>query len=867
MAFFTSIGAAIFGAGTFLAAAATAVLKLAVGIGLSLLAQSLAGKPKGPEFSINGTIQGGGDLPRSIIFGEYNTAGSLVWANTWGQDGDTKNAHLTQVIAVSDVPVKGLLAVWVNGEKVTFDQGNYDKSWGYRVNEYKKDGDNLWVKFYDGTQTNADSFLNNTCSNQNRQWSTKRVGRGVAYVIVTARVSKQMFSGMPSFKFDIDGAKLYDPSRDSSVGGVGNQRLVSPETWGGDGDYLPAVQMYNILLGVNYGNRWLYGFQGVSQARLPSAHWIAQINKCRKPVSAAVALEPQYRSGMELPVDVASSGAFEALLSACQGKISDVGGMLYLYCGDPELPLTSITDGDIITTNGQSFTPFFGLADTINGISAKWPSREDAWNIKTAPPLYRTDLEAKHGGRRLMADVELVAVPYAEQVQRLMRSSLLSAQRARRHTISLPPAFWAYCIPGATISWTSVRNGYINKLFQIDGVIDGANLEVMIDITEVDPSDYGWDSASDFVPPVDGAVGPMRPEPLPIIGFGALADVAQDSNGNNRRCAIRLFWDGSLNAIDFVDYEVRLTSTLEIIDTGRATEFSRASVLIAPGTLLPNEDYQVRGIYGTYDGNSPFLWSSWIAVKTLDIRFGPLDLYPIDLEQFSQGLEETLKWQFDAIRWATEELDRQGKIMADGQSGTYADRQQLRRELTSTAGNIKASYTEAITVATGPGSAIVTRIEELSVKVDNDIANAIDLLQTEITTLDGVVTATANAVTALDVEVGRFSANGLFRVTAEATPIGALSRIGLSASATEAGSTVSASLFIDAIAGGVSRVVINADQFIITNGTDSQVPFTFIGGQATMMAARINEVTAGVLRSPDGRFVIDLAGGYLRISD
>ena len=120
MAFFTAIGAAIFGAGTFLAGIATAVLKLAVGIGMNLLAQSLAGKPKGPQFSINGTIQGGGDLPRSIIFGEYATAGSLVWANTWGKDGDTKNAYLTQVIAVSDLPVKGYGSPWVNGEKVTF---------------------------------------------------------------------------------------------------------------------------------------------------------------------------------------------------------------------------------------------------------------------------------------------------------------------------------------------------------------------------------------------------------------------------------------------------------------------------------------------------------------------------------------------------------------------------------------------------------------------------------------------------------------------------------------------------------------------------------------------------------------------------
>lgn len=863
MAFFTAIGAAVFGAGTFLAGVATAVLKLAVGIGMNLLAQSLAGKPKGPEFSINGSLQGGGDLPRSIIFGEYATAGSLVWTNTWGSDGDTKNAYLTQVIAISDLPIKGYGSPFVNGEKVTKGAVEFN---GTVINEYIKDGKpTLWMRFYDGTQTTADPLLTGRASNGNRSWGSNRIGRGVAYVVVTALVSKQMFSGIPTFKFEVDGARLYDVSRDSTAGGVGTQRLADPSTWGGDGDYLPVVQMYNILMGLRYNGDWLYGFQGMSQARLNSANWIAQINKCRAIINGASGQEPTYRSGMELPVDVASSGAFEALLSACQGKIADVGGVFHIYVGAPEAPDFAINDGHIIVTTGQSFTPFFGLADSINGISAKWPSREDGWNVKTAPPLYRTDLEALHGGRRLMADVELTAVPYAEQVQRLMRSSLLTAQRARRHTFSIGPEFWAYCVPGAVFSWTSERNGYVNKLFQIDGVVDGANLEVMIDVTEVDPSDYNWNSSTDYTPPVDGALGPMRPAPMPIIGFGALPGVVQDSNGNNRRCAIELFWDGSLAGVDFVDYEVRLASDLSYVDTGRAIDFSRGSILIAPGTLLPNTGYQVRGCYGTYDGNSPFEWSAWIPVTTLDIRLGPLDIYPFDVESFNRDVTDMWKWQNDALRYVQEELDRQGKIMADGQSGTYADRQQLRRELTSTTGNITASYTEAITVATGPGSAIVTRIEDLSAKVDNDIAQAIDSLSAEISTVEGQVTAVANAVTALDVEVGRFSANGLFRVTTEATPTGALSRIGLSASATESGSTVQAALFIEAIAGGTSRVIINADGFYVTNGSDSVNPFVFTGGIAYMQNARIGNVIFDQLSSANNKLIIRGSGNLADI--
>src|SRR6185503_15334343 len=77
-------------------------LKTAVGIGLSLAAQALAGKPKGPEektFSLATNLQGGGDLSKSFIVGRAATGGSLVWVNTWGRDGKSPNAWLTQVIA------------------------------------------------------------------------------------------------------------------------------------------------------------------------------------------------------------------------------------------------------------------------------------------------------------------------------------------------------------------------------------------------------------------------------------------------------------------------------------------------------------------------------------------------------------------------------------------------------------------------------------------------------------------------------------------------------------------------------------------------------------------------------------------------
>ena len=62
MALFTAIASAVTAVGAWvgsLGIIGSALLKTAVGIGLNVLAQSLAGKPKDPTFSINTTIQGG----------------------------------------------------------------------------------------------------------------------------------------------------------------------------------------------------------------------------------------------------------------------------------------------------------------------------------------------------------------------------------------------------------------------------------------------------------------------------------------------------------------------------------------------------------------------------------------------------------------------------------------------------------------------------------------------------------------------------------------------------------------------------------------------------------------------------------------
>ncbi|MCP8894306.1 hypothetical protein KYK29_05140 [Shinella daejeonensis] len=647
MAIFSGLSAIVGGllGGTFLSGIGGAILKIAVGIGINLLAAAISGQdaPKPQEFGIQGSIRAGGDIPRSFPLGWTATAGSLVYANEWGTEGGTPNAYFTQVISISDLPINGLVAVWVNGVKVTLD-GTADPEKGSPVLEYRVNGkDHLWVKFHDGTQTVADSFLTDRVSTTERPYGEDRIGYGVAYAICTARINDQLFTGFPEYRFEVNGAKLYDPSKDSTKpGGSGSQREGNPSTWGGDGDHLPAVQIYNLLRGIRYDGEWFYGLQGMSAARLPASNWVSRIKYCRAVVNGS----PRYRSGGEIPVSARMADTVPNLLTACQGRLSEAGGTYTLLLGASDASVATITDGDILSTEEQSFSPFFGLAETINGISATYPSPAEGWNKKTAPPRYNAQFETEDGNRRLMADVSLDFVPYKVQVQRLTKSALAEARRARRHTFTLPPAFWPL-EPGDFVTLTSARNGYSNKKFRVDGVVDKENLDVIVDITEVDPSDYDWNQSTDYRDEPDGRLIKNPPKPQTIADWFASAAAIDDSSGAGRRPAIRLSWDGDVDDVVAVQFQVRHQGI--IIYRGRSDDVPAGSILISQG-LLPDDDYQVRGRYIPASPRET-TWGGWLPVHTLDLRLGTNDILDEAITELklADRAVSSLKIQLEAI--------------------------------------------------------------------------------------------------------------------------------------------------------------------------------------------------------------------------
>uniref|UniRef100_A0A939S5N4 Tip attachment protein J domain-containing protein n=1 Tax=Bradyrhizobium barranii subsp. barranii TaxID=2823807 RepID=A0A939S5N4_9BRAD len=445
--------------------------------------------------------------------------------------------------------------------------------------------------------------------------------------------------------------------------------------------------------------------------------------------------EPSYRTGGQVNVNAQLANAIEAFLTGCQGRISEIGGFYKIHLGAPDSPTFTFSDGDILSTETQVYRPFFSLADSVNGIQATYPDPDQGWNTATAPPYPSPDselaetLKARDGSRQLMADPAFDFVPYAEQAQRLQKSALDEAQRARTHTLSLPPAFWIV-EPGDVGEWTSQRNGYDAKQFRVDAMVDRANLDVILSLTEVDPSDYDWDSDADFAPVTGGGTISNPPAPQPIDNFDAQKYILVDADGIGRRPAILISWNAQ-PGISAVQFEVRLASDGSSVTRGRSDRPTAGNMIITT-SILPATHYQVRG---QFVPSSPrdMLWSDWVDVTTDDIRFSLAD-FDAALNAEVITIRDALS---DQIR---EAINRMASVASDVAARAPLDKQSVRSQLAARAADALAQIDDVRTVAVTTEAAYASFSTTASATWGSTTA-FVENSATAIATLDGYAAA------------------------------------------------------------------------------------------------------------------------------
>jgi Putative phage tail protein len=604
---FAAIGAiattvtSAFAAGGFFT---TVVGRLILAVALSALQRALTPKPREPGIKTKVT-QTGGTNPQAFPLLKYATAGTHACPPmSHGSVGKTPNAYLTFVVVLSDVAGATLSRYMINGQYVTLG-GVADPDYGLPVtgnyNGY------AWIKVYTGTQTAADPMLLSRYGiYPERPWTSDMIGRGLVYAICTFRYNRELFPGLPRVKFEMNGIPLYDPRKDTTVGGSGAHRFNNKATW--EPSVNPEVAVYNVLRGISLDDGSVYGGNFPAED-VPLASWFAGMNECDLLVTNGAGTEPQFRAGLEVSVDEEPADVIGELLKTCAGNIAEIGGLWKTRVGPPGSPIYLMTDADIVSSSPQDFQPFPNMAGSYNGAHATYPDPEKAWESAEATPYYNATFEAADRNFRLTADLNLTACPYPAQVRRLQYSYVEEERRFRRHEQTLPPDA-AVVEPLDATGWTSTWNGYTSKVFEVDQVAEDVMTGLQrVALKERDAADYSYPG---LPAPTAISILPVIPAAQTVPVFAVSGTSIPDAGGINRRPALSLTWEPDLADVSAIMWEVRIAATLVIVARGSTQDVAAGALIVSEG-ILPSTAYEVRARPVV---ERPSTWTTWVAATT-----------------------------------------------------------------------------------------------------------------------------------------------------------------------------------------------------------------------------------------------------------
>lgn len=596
-----------------------ALLRIAIGIGANLLSTAIgkAAMDK-PKVNVQFDVDFGDDTPLTFIAGDYATAGKLKYIGSWGKN----TRWITEVIEISALPITGLQNVWFNDEigdiRWSSPRTENGQVMGYPVKNFSEgvgtgdERDRCWIKLVDGTQTAADPFLVATFgSDADYPWTSAMVGRGKAYAILTYYYDPEVMTSAPSKLFQPQPLPMYDPRKDSTAGGSGAHRWGNRATY--EATRNPAVIAYNIVRGIYFGTEWIFGGRNLPAWRLPLAEWFAAMNACDATIAlAGGGTEPAFRCGLQISADMTPADVLEEIGRAANMRFAEVGGMLKPIVGLPGAAAFAFTDDSILITEGQSYKPFNGLGETFNALSATYPEPAEKWSTKDAPEFVHAAATADDGGRYLPTSTSYPAAPYRRQVQRLMRAQMRDYRRMRLHQFYLPPEAYALEPLVDMVSWTSERNGYVNKLFTVESVDKTPGMNVLVTLREVDPSDYDWSSdfemPTEIVPPVV-----VRPWTQAITGFAVIGETITDTASKARAPALRVSCAGDEVGVTHIQIQVRKNGTADpYLDVQRPfNELFVWRIL----NVVQQTTYQVRArLISNLTPKS--IWTGWLNATT-----------------------------------------------------------------------------------------------------------------------------------------------------------------------------------------------------------------------------------------------------------
>jgi hypothetical protein len=884
----------------------TAIINIGISIGLSYISKKLQAKEaemarkkaERDRAANSGSvldIQYGEGQPRMVAIGTVVTAGQAVYDNTFG----TGNKTLQRVLKLSDFRCSALSRVAIDNAWVSL--GSLDATKGYPVTSGDYSG-LIWVKFLDGSQTTADTYLTGN-DNPDGRWSANHKGIGCAYVIVTLEYDDEKLSSIPEMLFEVDGAPLYDPRKDTSVGGSGSHRWNDVTTW--EFSENPILAEYNYRMGFytgTYGSGHdVFCGMGMAQSELDYTRYETAADICDEVVEG----EARYRVSTFLEADNEHGNNIEDLMLACAGMVVESVTGPYPILGASQTPVATLTNDDLVADAPVEFRKHRPVSEVVNTVSGVY-SEPNFVYAETGYAAQSIAAAVTADRRTIDYPLNLPMVPSKRQAEQLASIYLSENRYEATKTVTVGPK-WQVLEVGDWITWTDDEDGAASRDYQIVslGIASlGSDQPRVVQLTLQERDDSIYDGIGPVSPPT-AATRPGAPVYLQELQSFSATAVYVTGSGGRQVPAIYVSWDAVTDpTVDSILIEWRPDGD----DTRRVGKVVNrtATVAVLQEGVVGSSDYEVRNtiIPRPARVTSP---SAYIDVTTGapdSVGVGDLDAAALaTLEQYRDDLTRIFSTQNSTalgtvgaiIGKAQEVLGRRGlKASVDGAYARIATEQTVRADnelvvanqiiaLDGRVQDAEGNITDILNLEVSPDSVLLTRLDlmtgaiddidnpvtgsikqEATLRLNGDQANAdlITLLTTRVGNIDNPTTGTvaleakaradrdkalSDLLIAVTATANRATAQGLVKLEATSAPAGVTARFGTYLRTSTnvnfpPATTANAAEFLE-IVNGVSRKVIvaNRTEFYANNGVKYAM---FDSTGAYFNNARITNLTA-----------------------
>ena len=858
--------------------------KILIGIGInvaaSMIARARAKKQQRTPGGVQFERQYGEEIPRQVACGLVGIAAHDCYVNTYG----ASNIYLQQIYTISDYYTTELSRVSINGTWVTLGAEDAEKGFVVTSGDF---ANLIWIKFIDGRQTTADDYLINNANPPDR-WSENHIGVGVSYILVSMTYNQQKNNTLPDLFFEFKGAPLYDWRKDSTVGGSGDHRWndVSTHEYSDN----PIVIEYNFRRGFSINDDLFCGMDMLA-SDLPLDKWTAAANICDEAVEG----EKRYVCSIMLDCMAQHGENISSLQHSCGGMIIDAVDGSWPLVGHDQIIAATFTDDDIIVGTHTKYREHRSMSDLVNSITGNYPLPDQLWAmVPYENQISETHVTIDRRSRDLSLDFP--QVPSGRQAAQLASIYLYENRFEAVASITLRPRFLVI-EAGDWVVWNSARYGektYIVTDAQIISLDKDNPRCVQLTLQERDGSIY---DAIPTIPPIVIPTPPNLPSYLNELDDLLYAATSIESGNGNLSPAISASWnDIEDETVVSVEFQYWPTSQPANIFSKIINMPANSGVLIEG--IVANTEYTIRTRLITEPGRV-IVWSIERAVTTLNLGVDvDLSRYDTEAKNLTRDIWKTiddLTYDMSNIFNALSNVAGQLHISTtvnQSQFGTNFARvtqeistrasedSALASSITSLEASLQGQITTNADAITGLTTSVSDNADAITANADaitsletslqgqiTANADAITGLSATVSSNSTGIAANASAITAVQATVNGVSAEGYFLTEATVTGGGAQIDIALAARLVPiTGDTYQSGLFLRLVDEGggsvTSTVIIEVDKFIITDGSDEHLPFTFEDGIAKMQVANIGTVTAGILKSADDSMEINLDAPY-----